>query len=82
MKTGDTVLVTAVVSGDTDTAKQVTDQTVLKTNGGTWRPQGPSAGANAGSGSPTNEYVRFVATLEHRTEPPVRSALVLFRAWR
>ncbi|HEY5026752.1 MAG TPA: hypothetical protein VII76_17380 [Acidimicrobiales bacterium] len=53
VKTGDTVLVTAVVSGDTDTAKQVTDQTVLKANGGTWRPMGPSAGSNTGSGTPS-----------------------------
>jgi hypothetical protein len=51
VKAGDTVQVTAVVSGGTSTAKQVTDQTVLKANGGTWRPMGPSSGSTSGSGT-------------------------------
>lgn len=52
VKTGDTVRVTAVVSGGTSTAKQVTDQTVLQANGGSWRPDGPpgAPGGNSGSG--------------------------------
>jgi hypothetical protein len=51
VKTGDTVRVTAVVSGGTSTAKQVTDQTVLQANGGSWRPMGPSGGPTGSSGS-------------------------------
>jgi hypothetical protein len=50
VKTGDTVEVTAVVSGGTSTAKSVTDQTVLKANGGTWQPTGPQSGATNGAG--------------------------------
>lgn len=50
VKSGDTVQVTAVVSGATATAKQVTDQTVLKANGGSWRPMGPTSGSNTGPG--------------------------------
>jgi hypothetical protein len=53
VKTGDTVQVVAVVSGGTATAKEVSDQTVLKANGGTWRPMGPGSGSNTGSGSST-----------------------------
>jgi hypothetical protein len=51
VKTGDTVRVTAVVSGSTSTAKQVIDQTTLKANGGSWQPTAPQPG-NAGSGMP------------------------------
>ncbi len=54
VKTGDTVRVTAVVSGGTSTAKQVTDQTVLQANGGTWQPMGPRRrldGAAPGTGA-------------------------------
>jgi hypothetical protein len=51
VKTGDTVRVTAVVSGTTSTAKQVMDQTTLKANGGSWQPTAPQPG-NAGSGMP------------------------------
>jgi hypothetical protein len=51
VKSGDTVQVTAVVSGGTATAKQVTDDTVLKANGGTWWPKGPPSDANPGSGT-------------------------------
>ena len=55
VKSGDTVRVTAVVSGGTATAKQVTDETVLKANGGTWQPMRPQPGTsgNSGSGSAT-----------------------------
>jgi hypothetical protein len=53
VKTGDTVRVTAVVSGGTSTAKQVTDETVLQANGGTWRPTGPPMGSGpAGNTGP------------------------------
>jgi hypothetical protein len=45
VKTGDTVRVTAVVSGATSTAKQVTDETVLQANGGSWRPASPPMGS-------------------------------------
>jgi hypothetical protein len=41
VKTGDTVQVTAVVSGSTSTAKEVIDETTLKANAGTWRPGAP-----------------------------------------
>lgn len=51
VKTGDTVRVTAVVSGGTSTAKQVTDQTVLQANGGSWRPTGPPMGTGS-TGNP------------------------------
>jgi hypothetical protein len=51
VKTGDTVEVTAVVSGGTSTAKSVTDQTVLKANGGTWQPTRPQPGATNGAGT-------------------------------
>ncbi len=51
VKTGDDVRVTAVVSGGTSTAKQVTDQTMLKANGGSWRPMGPAGGPTGNSGS-------------------------------
>jgi hypothetical protein len=54
VKTGDTVRVTAVVSGGTSTAKQVTDQTVLQANGGSWRPTGPQGGTTGNSSSGTN----------------------------
>jgi hypothetical protein len=49
VKTGDTVQVTAVVSGSTSTAKSVTDQTVLKANGGTWQPMVPQPGSSGGA---------------------------------
>jgi hypothetical protein len=51
VKTGDNVRVTAVVSGGTSTAKQVTDQTTLQANGGSWRPMGPAGGPTGNSGS-------------------------------
>ncbi|MDR3648364.1 MAG: hypothetical protein P4L20_04675 [Acidimicrobiales bacterium] len=51
VKTGDTVHVTAVVSGGTSTAKAVTDQTVLKANGGTWQPMRPPLGSTGDSGA-------------------------------
>ena len=54
IKTGDTVRVTAVVSGGTSTAKQVTDQTVLQANGGSWRPMGPQGGTTGNSSSGSN----------------------------
>ncbi len=53
VKTGDTVQVTAVVSGGTSTAKMVLDQTIVKANGGTWRPMGPSSNSDSGSGMPS-----------------------------
>jgi hypothetical protein len=52
VKTGDTVRVTAVVSGGTSTAKQVTDQTVLKANGGSWRPGPPMGTGPTGNTGP------------------------------
>ncbi len=59
VKTGDTVRVTAVVSGGTATAKQVTDETVLKANGGTWQPMRPQPGTSgtsgSGSGTPSSQ---------------------------
>ena len=54
VKTGDTVRVMAVVSGNTSTAKQVTDETTLQANGGSWRPtppSGPGPTGNTGSAS-------------------------------
>jgi hypothetical protein len=54
VKTGDTVRVTAVVSGGTSTAKQLTDETVLKADGGSWRPTPPPMGSGTGNtGSPS-----------------------------
>jgi hypothetical protein len=52
VKTGDTVRVTAVVSGGTSTAKQVTDETVLQANGGSWRPGPPMGTGPAGNTGP------------------------------
>jgi hypothetical protein len=52
VKAGDTVSVTAVVSGGTSTAKSVTDQTVLKANGGTWQPKLSTPGPMGGPASP------------------------------
>jgi hypothetical protein len=52
VKAGDTVSVTAVVSGGTSTAKSVTDQTVLKANGGTWQPKLSTPGPVGGPASP------------------------------
>jgi hypothetical protein len=54
VKTGDTVRVTAVVSGGTSTAKQVTDQTVQQANGGSWRPTGPPMGSASGNSGPAS----------------------------
>jgi hypothetical protein len=58
VKTGDTVRVTAVVSGGTSTAKDVVDQTVLQSNGKGWRsfapmpgPMGGPAAGNTGTGN-------------------------------
>jgi hypothetical protein len=48
------VRVTAVVSGGTSTAKQVSDQTVLQANGGSWRPVGPQGGTTGNSGTGSN----------------------------
>jgi|SRR5579862_1270945 len=56
VSTGDTVRVLGVVSGDTTTAKQVTDQTVLKNNGQSWMPMPktpPSGGGTSSSSSGT-----------------------------
>lgn len=55
VKSGDTVRVVAVVSGDSSTAKQVTDETVLKANGGTWQPTAPKPGSTGSSGTPSNQ---------------------------
>jgi hypothetical protein len=52
VKTGDTVQVTAVVSGSTSTAKQVIDEAMLKANAGTWRPTGPGPTPTTTSGAP------------------------------
>ena len=49
----DTVRVLAVVSNGTATAKQITDSTVLKSNGQSWMPSPPSSGSDSGSGSTT-----------------------------
>jgi hypothetical protein len=54
VKTGDTVRVTAVVSGNTSTAKQVTDETTLQANGGSWRPTPPSAPGPTGNTGPAS----------------------------
>ena len=51
VKTGDSVRVTAVVSRGTATAKQVTDETVLKANGGSWQPMRPPTGSTGSSGT-------------------------------
>ena len=55
VKTGDTVRVTAVVSGSTSTAKQVTDETALQANGGSWRPTPPSPPGPTGNTGPASE---------------------------
>jgi hypothetical protein len=50
VKTGDTVTVTATVSGSSSTATQITDQTTLQANGKSWmpvRPGGPAGGPSA-----------------------------------
>jgi hypothetical protein len=67
VKTGDTVSVTAVVSGATSTAKSVTDQTVLKANGGTWQPTRPQPGSMGGSRSSGTSG----STSTQGTTPPV-----------
>jgi hypothetical protein len=41
VKQGDTVTVLALDSNGTATAKNVVDETVLKSNGGSWMPQKP-----------------------------------------
>jgi hypothetical protein len=48
VKVGDTVEVTATVSGGTSTATQVTDGTTLQTNGKSWMPTGPQMPSGAG----------------------------------
>lgn len=50
---GDTVHVLALVSNDTNEAKQVTDTTVLQANGQSWRPSPPSSSNNSPSGTTT-----------------------------
>jgi hypothetical protein len=45
----DTVRVLAVVSNGTATAKQITDTTVLKSNGQSWMPMPPSSSSGSGS---------------------------------
>ena len=51
VKTGDTVHVTAVVSGGTSTAKEVVDQTVLQANGQGWRSFAPAPGPMGDTGT-------------------------------
>jgi len=65
VKTGDTVRVIAVVSGGTATAKQVTDETVLKSNGGTWQPMRPPMGSTGNSGNGS------ASTSSQTAAPPV-----------
>lgn len=55
VKTGNTVQVTAVVSGATSTAKQVIDQTTLKANAGSWRPMPAPPSPTSGSGTSTGQ---------------------------
>jgi hypothetical protein len=59
VKTGDSVQVTAVVSGGTSTAKTVIDTTSLQANGGSWRPTMPKPvmppSSNAGSGTTSSQ---------------------------
>jgi hypothetical protein len=55
VKKGDTVRVTAVVSGNTSTAKQVIDQTTLKANGGTWQPMAPQPDPSAKPGTSSTQ---------------------------
>ena len=45
----DTVRVLAVVSNGTSTAKQITDSTVLKSNGQSWMPTPPSSSSGSGT---------------------------------
>jgi hypothetical protein len=55
VKSGDTVRVTAVVSGATSTATQVIDETTLQANGKTWQPMGPMSGAGGGTATPSTQ---------------------------
>jgi len=55
VKTGDSVQVTAVVSGGTSTAKTVIDRTSLQANGGSWRPAMPQPSSNSGSGTSSSQ---------------------------
>ena len=68
VKTGDTVRVIAVVSGGTATAKQVTDETVLKANGATWQPMRPSMGSPGSTGTAGNGSA---STSSQTDAPPV-----------
>ena len=68
VKTGDTVSVIAVVSGGTATAKQVTDETVLKANGATWQPMRPSMGSPGSTGTTGNGSA---STSAQTDAPPV-----------
>jgi len=52
LKQGDTVHVLALVSGNTSTAKQVTDETVLQANGNSWEPRPPQPPSNGPSTQP------------------------------
>jgi hypothetical protein len=56
VKSGDTVRVTATVSGSTSTATQITDQTTLEANGKSWMPVHPGgpAGGSSSSGTPSS----------------------------
>jgi hypothetical protein len=51
VKAGDTVVVTATVSGSTATATRITDQTTLEANGKGWLPMGPAGPAGGAPGS-------------------------------
>ena len=51
---GDDVSVVGVVSGDTTTAKEVIDQTTLKSNGTSWLPPRPQPLQNGSNGSTGN----------------------------
>jgi hypothetical protein len=53
VKQNDTVRVLAVVSGSTSTAKQVTDETVLQSNGDSWVPKPPNPPGTSSSSSST-----------------------------
>jgi hypothetical protein len=68
VKTGDTVRVIAVVSGGTATAKQVTDETVLKANGATWQPKRPPVSPNGSTG---NSGPGSASTSSQTDAPPV-----------
>jgi hypothetical protein len=55
VKSGDSVRVTAVVSGSTSTATQVIDETTLQANAKTWQPMGPMSGSGEGTATPSTQ---------------------------